>query len=104
MGMDPSTRPSTNGVSANWQFKKRPSGRDRDREDKSFITTVREEFREDTETWFGTEAVSSESGSSMTVSTVELGSYGGGGREMEHRVRVIGGGGYGEASHLDMDM
>lgn len=108
-------------VSTGFQFKKPSTAASQ--EPKSFIETIREDFRNDTDTWFGTEAVSSESGS-MSVSTDTemhgLGSegedleYGNGterrrrGRknEMEHTVRILSGQGYsvdGEDSHLDLD-
>jgi len=44
-------------VSAGWQFKKRAQ------ENRSFIDTIREDFRDDTVTWFGTEAVETSTGS-----------------------------------------
>jgi len=114
--LDPST--GVSAVSATWQFRKNPPA---DREPRSFIETVRDDFRNDTETWFGTEAVPTESNTSheMSISTTELEEIGTGNGngiserrsrtrdEMEHSVRIISGQAVDfsgtEESHLDMD-
>jgi hypothetical protein len=66
--MEPMTEPSA--VSIDWKVKTRA------RENRTFIETIREEFQEDVDNWFGTEVISStESNTSMSISTTETQSY-----------------------------
>ena len=69
---DPSGAPSVS-----WAFRRRSQ---QTQEPRSFIETVRDEFRQDTETWFGTEATGSGGGVSTATGTslstdLELGVY-----------------------------
>jgi len=72
------------GVSANWRFNKRVA------EKRSFIDTIREDFREDTETWFGNESgVHTATGiSSASGTDVEMRMEG---AEYRHTARAING-------------
>jgi len=112
-------------VSTGYQFRK-PSAAQY-QEPRSFIETIRDDLRNDTETWFGTEAISTSTSSSTGVdlsTSTEMHGLGGdrdreayeydleqrrvaGKTQMEHTVRVLSGQGYSvegeEESHLDME-
>lgn len=55
-------------VSADWKFRRQGDGDGGGREGRSLIDTVRDEIRDDTATWFGTEGVlSTSSGSAEEI-------------------------------------